>query len=89
MSGCHAGSSPAEDLNLQAGNTYGSTVGVAAFQSCGGTLVVAGNADASYLVSKLEGTQCSGQRMPRGGPSLSAQQIADVRAWITAGAPNN
>ena len=64
-------------------------MGVAAFQSCGGTLVVAGNADASYLVDKLEGSQCSGRQMPRNSPALSAGEIADVRAWIDAGAANN
>ncbi len=40
----------------------------------------------SYLVSKIEGTQTVGAQMPLGGPFLSATDIANVRAWIAAGA---
>jgi hypothetical protein len=52
--------------------------------------VTVGNPDNSYLVRKLEGTAgITGSRMPLGGPPLDAALIANVRAWITAGAPNN
>jgi hypothetical protein len=52
--------------------------------------VTAGNADASYLVRKLEGgPNITGGRMPLGGAPLDPALIANVRAWITAGAPNN
>jgi hypothetical protein len=39
----------------------------------------------SYLIKKLEGT--AGTQMPLGGQPLSAATIAQIRAWITNGAP--
>lgn len=52
-------------------------------------LIVPGDADNSYLVHKLEGTHGtvngSGTAMPPSGP-LPASTIADIRAWIDAGA---
>lgn len=52
-------------------------------------LITAGDADASYLVHKLEGThlsvQGSGIAMPPGGP-LDAGVLSDIRQWIDAGA---
>ena len=51
--------------------------------------VVPGMPDASLLIKKLEGTQDCGERMPEGRAALTAAQIAEVRAWITAGALNN
>jgi hypothetical protein len=52
--------------------------------------VIPGNPDLSYLVRKLEGGPgITGARMPLGGPPLDPALIANVRAWITAGAPNN
>jgi hypothetical protein len=49
-----------------------------------------GDPDASYLVRKLEGAPgISGDRMPLGGAPLGAALIADVRAWIAAGAAND
>lgn len=52
--------------------------------------VSAGDPDASYLVRKLEGAAgITGARMPLGGPPLDPALIANVRAWITAGAQNN
>ena len=39
---------------------------------------------------KVEGhPSISGQQMPRGGPPLSPDQIAMIRAWILDGAPDN
>jgi len=52
-------------------------------------MVVPGDAAASYLVHKLEGTGICGVRMPLGRPALSAAQIAAIRTWIDEGARNN
>jgi len=53
-------------------------------------LVAPGDPEASYLIHKLEGRAgIAGDRMPQGGPFLSSADIAVIRSWIQAGAPNN
>ena len=92
---CHDGSQPANGflpgaMNLNAGASFANLVNVASQQQPSVLRVVPGNPDASYLVRKLEGAPgITGQRMPFGGPFLDAAAIAQVRAWIAAGAPNN
>ena len=92
-SGCHTGggSSLPSSMNLSsASDTYAAIVGVASTQQPTVLRVNAGNPDASYLVRKLEGAAgINGSRMPLGGPPLDPALIANVRAWITAGAQNN
>lgn len=44
------------------------------------------NADDSYIIRKLEGTQVMGLRMPLGGGPLPQATIDAIRAWIDAGA---
>jgi hypothetical protein len=52
--------------------------------------VSTGNPANSYLVQKLQGgLGITGVQMPKGGPFLSAAQIATVAQWITAGAQND
>lgn len=81
-------------LPLTAGASRAALVNVAADETCGGVRVVPGNPDASYLVKKVEQTMpCDGQHMPRPfevgtAPPLTADQLATIRAWIAAGAPN-
>ncbi|HSU40992.1 MAG TPA: hypothetical protein VLJ38_15550, partial [Polyangiaceae bacterium] len=81
-------------LPLTAGASHAALVNVAADETCGGVRVVPGNPDASYLVKKLEQTMpCDGQHMPRPfevgtAPPLTADELATIRAWIAAGAPN-
>jgi hypothetical protein len=48
--------------------------------------VAPGDADASYLVQKLEGTAAVGGQMPVGSPPLDQATIDIVRAWIDSGA---
>lgn len=80
-------------LPLTAGASHAALVNVAADETCGGVRVVPGNPDASYLVKKLEQmTPCDGAHMPRPfevgtAPPLTADQLATIRAWISAGAP--
>jgi len=53
------------------------------------THIVPGDADASSLLAKLSGDVPCGERMPQGGPFLPDEVMAPIRAWITAGAPND
>lgn len=81
---CHSASVPQSGVNLASH---------AATMASRGTLynaliVTTGNADNSALYDKLLSSPRFGSRMPQGG-SLTPQQIANVRAWINAGAPNN
>jgi hypothetical protein len=92
-SGCHTGggSSLPSSMNLSnASASFAALVGVASTEQPALQRVNAGNPDDSYLVRKIEGTPgISGGRMPLGGAPLDATLIANVRAWIAAGAQNN
>ena len=69
---------------------YGQLVEAPATDGCGGTLVVPGSLEQSYLLRKLTGVgMCPSTRvMPPGGklPQAEIQAVAD---WICAGAPND
>jgi hypothetical protein len=88
---CH---SHGADVDLSPGLAWRNLVGAPApvTESCGGTLVVAGDPDASYLVQKISSDHpCSGMRMPRtefAPDPLPDCVIGLVRNWITAGAPS-
>jgi hypothetical protein len=87
---CHG--NRAGGLDLSAGHQYLSLVGRPAGEcSDGRAYVDPGHSERSYLVDKLRGKtcQCSGERMPLGGPYLSYADIATVRRWIDEGAPND
>jgi hypothetical protein len=53
--------------------------------------VVPGDAKSSYLMMKLDGTQCAtcGAPMPLDLPQLSQAQRDTVRAWINGGAKDD
>jgi hypothetical protein len=93
VSGCHAGSSPAAGQNLSTGLAYANIVNVPSVEAPALMRVRPSLPDSSYLVHKIQGTQGtvggSGGRMPLGQPSLSDSDIATIRAWIAAGAPDN
>lgn len=90
VAGCHSG--PAGDslprgMDLTSADTsFANLVGVASVQAPGTQRVAPGNADASYLVHKLEGTAAVGQTMPAGGTPLEQATIDVIRAWIDSGA---
>ena len=91
-SGCHdgVGTVPPGALNLTAGGTYAATINVATGEQPALKFIVPGDPTDSYLVQKLLGSSTiTGGRMPLNGPYLSAATIAEVQAWITAGALNN
>ena len=55
-------------------------------------LITPYDSSASYLWHKINGTQATvggtGSQMPRGGPYLSAADLALIEAWIDEGAQN-
>lgn len=89
LSGCHAGGSPQAGMDLSAGKSYASTVGVRASESTR-PRIAPGDPASSYLISKTAGdATISGSRMPLGGPYLpdSAQKL--LVDWVQRGAPND
>jgi hypothetical protein len=88
LSGCHAGPSPQQGMNLSAGQAYAALVNVPSTEQPSLLRVRPGNPDQSYLVQKIMGTAAVGARMPLGGAPLSDSQIQAVRDWIAAGALN-
>lgn len=86
-SGCHAGPNPSGGLSLEP-PVRSKLVGVPSTQVTR-NLVEAGNPGLSYLYDKVLGTMVAGgtQPMPPTG-SLSDEEIALIREWIEAGAPD-
>ena len=85
---CHGASPGQAMLNLSSGAAHGQLVGIPSFQVPTSMRVVAGDADASYLVMKLLGTGQQGQ-MPQGGQPLDMIDMDNIRNWINTGAANN
>ncbi len=83
---CHTESPYSGGMNLSAGNGYDSLVDVPSSEENSDLdRVEPGDADASYIVHKLEGTG-EGNQMPADGDPLSSEQIQMVRDWIDQGA---
>jgi hypothetical protein len=88
---CHSGAKPQQGLNLSsAASSYAGLVNIASQQCPTTKLVLPLQPDMSYMVWKIQGagTCFTGSQMPKGAP-LSAAQIATIRSWVSAGAPNN
>jgi hypothetical protein len=83
---CHVGANAPQGLRLDAANSYGALVGVASSEQPGLLRVKPGDAAASYLVQKLEGSAAVGARMPLGQPALPDSTILVIREWIASGA---
>lgn len=89
---CHQGEAAPAGLNLLPKVSYAHLVNV---QSTEASMprVTPSSPDASYLLHKLEGTHVAaggqGAVMPLGASPLDPAQIAAIRQWISAGAPNN
>ncbi len=78
-------------LVLSMGQGYDFLVSFEAEQVPTMNRVEPGDPEASYLIHKLAGTHLDvggeGERMPRNGPLLSADELAAVESWIADGAP--
>ncbi len=75
-------------LNLSEGMSYANLVNVPSSEAPL-DLVEPGDAENSYLIHKLEGrVGIVGGPMPLSGDPLTAEEIAVIRDWIDAGAPN-
>jgi len=93
-SGCHNVTDRAGDLVLDAGTSYAALIEVAPFNPAAHAAelrrVAPGNPEQSFLLIKLTGPgPAEGTRMPQSAAPLSEDDIARVRAWILAGAPNS
>ena len=89
LSGCHAGVTPQQGMDLSAGRSYASIVGVRAVESPR-LRIAPGDPTASYLVSKTAGdATITGSRMPFGGPYLSGTTQQLLVDWVLRGAPND
>jgi hypothetical protein len=90
-SGCHSGTGTqlpgVQNLTSKA-NTYSMLVNVNSLEVPALKRINPNDPDNSYLIQKVEGTAAVGVRMPAGG-QLTQAQIDQLRAWVTAGAPNN
>lgn len=86
-SACH-GSSQKAGLDLRAGRSYASLVGVPSTQASVAR-VIPGNPVESYLMVKVEGRQSVGERMPKGWPPLDDIDLGNLRNWIAQGARAN
>jgi hypothetical protein len=89
FSSCHGSSGGgAADLDLSEGAAWAEVVGVASSEAPDETLVVPGDASASYLVRKCTpgASGIVGDPMPDGGEGLDAERLALLVTWIDAGA---
>ncbi len=90
ISGCHAGASSQQGLDLSQGQAHANLVQVRSRERPDLFRVDPGNPDDSYLVKKIMGAvDIVGSRMPLGRAPLSAEQIDAIRGWIAGGAPDN
>jgi hypothetical protein len=87
LSGCHAGSSPQEGMDLSAGEAWRHLVNVGSEEIPGEMRVKPGDPDHSVLFEKISQDQPrAGTRMPQGAQPLSAEEIEQIRLWILGGA---
>jgi hypothetical protein len=84
--GCHSFPAPASFMNLSAGNSFSSLVGVDSEQCADRKRVAPSQPGDSYLMDKLNGVNlCFGTQMPKLG-SVSQAEIDSVSEWICRGA---
>jgi hypothetical protein len=87
---CHTGPTGdelPEGMDLSSADaSFASLVGVASLEVPTDLRVAAGDANASYLVHKIEGTAAVGERMPLDLDPLDPAVIDAIREWIDAGA---
>ena len=88
--GCHDAVIQQAGLNLSSvAASHAGLVNTASTLCAGRTLVVANDSDASYLMDKVGAStdRCGAQMPDIGGlPSLTDEQLEQIRSWIEAGA---
>ncbi len=83
FSGCHAGSTPARDLDLTSEAAYSSMVNQQSLDFPELKLVKAGEPLKSYLIMKLVGTSgIKGEQMPAPDDPLTKSELRVIAAWI-------
>lgn len=88
--GCHSVASRQAELVLVAGSSHAALVGVRSRLRPGETLVVAGDASRSWLVTLIaeaEAARMGFARMPLAATPLTPNQVATIARWIDRGAP--
>jgi hypothetical protein len=86
VSGCHGGAAAQQGMRLDPGFSAGNLICVPVPRDPSQIRVIPGDPDKSLIISKLEGTQTLGDRMPQGGPYLPQSTINVIREWIQNGA---
>lgn len=87
---CHTGAAAPLGLALDLGLARGNLLGVQSVEVPELQRVNPGSPEESYVIWKIEGrSSIVGGRMPLGLNPLTAEQIAAIRGWIEAGAPDN
>jgi hypothetical protein len=90
FSGCHAGSAPAMEMDLSAGQAYDNIVDVPSGEQPSLDRIEPNDPESSYLYLKVIGDpSISGGRMPLGNPPLDQNRIDLLRDWIERGAPDD
>ena len=84
LSGCHVGASAPLGLRLDDGASFATILDRDSVENPAFKLILAGDADNSYLVRKIEGI--AGTRMPKDLPALSPDKIQAIRDWVNNGA---
>jgi hypothetical protein len=87
--GCHGRLGSQEQLTLATGFSYANVVGKPSIESPSLARVQPLDPASSYLFRKITGVGITGDRMPQGGPFLTAAQQKLVSDWIRRGAPND
>lgn len=85
-SSCHGSANGTGGLALTDAGAYAAVVDVESQGEPGKILVVPGDAEASYLVHKLEGTHEVGDAMPPPAGGHDPEAIRRLKVWIDAGA---
>ena len=86
VSGCHTGPTPQNGLDLTLGQSQANLINVPATWDPNFLRVKPNDAVNSYLYMKLVADpRIMGQRMPKGGPYLDAQELGAIFEWIEGG----
>lgn len=88
VTGCHV-EGHETGLDLREDHSYALLVDVGSEHYPPMKRVVPGEPDSSVLYLKVSGDPITGDRMPLGGPALSARQIDHIRTWILEGAQDD